>query len=218
MRRLVIGLAAVAMLVGAGCSGSGSGPLSSSDPKEVVKQAAASAGDERAVERVAPLVRDQDAQTAAAAIVALSRMPSPKACETLRQVVATDQRPEVRRAAVAGLAQRTEPAAAEALRDTLTRDQAAEVREEAAQGLARVGTIDDVSVLANAAGRETNPKVAQSEVQVMGRLLGVKFPPPDPKQSPEQRKEHLQRARTTAVRLAEMRKNGIPAGGCKHNQ
>ena len=226
MRRLVIGMAAVAMLVGigvavamlvgAGCSGSGN--LSSSDPKEVAKaiQAAASAGDDRAAEKIAPLAHHEDAQTASVAIVALSRMPSQRACETLRQVATTDQRPEVRQAALAALAQRKEPEALETLRETLTRDTAPEVRSEAAFGLARAGNIDDVHVLANAAGREKDPKVAQAAVLGIGRLLGVKLPPPDPKMTPAQQRERIQRIQATVTRLANDKKNGIPQGSCKH--
>jgi HEAT repeat protein len=216
MRRLAIGLAAAALLV-AGCKDEGT--LTSSDPKEVAKaiHAASSAGDDRAVERIAPLASHADTQTASEAVLALGRMSSPKALAVLQQVAATDYRPEVRRVAVVSLAQRKEPQAAEALRETLTRDQAPEVRTAAAMGLARAGTVDDVSALATAVGRETNPKVAQAEVLAMGGLLGVRFPLPDPKMAPEQRRAQLQRIRKTAMELAEAKKNGTGTGGCKHD-
>ena len=226
MRRLVIGMAAVAMLVGIGVAAamlvgpgcSGSGNLSSSDPKEVAKavQAAASAGDDRAADKIAPLAHHEDAQTASVAIVALSRMPSQRAFETLRQVATADQRPEVRQAAMSALAQRKEPEALETLREALTRDTAPEVRSEAALGLARAGTIDDVPVLANAASREKDPKVARAQELAMGRLTGVKFPPPDPKMTPAQQREQRQRNQRTAVKLANDKKNGIAQGSCKH--
>ena len=151
MRELLIGLAA-AMLLGAGCKDSGN--LASSDPKEVAKaiQATASTGDERAVERIAPLASHTDTQMASEAVIALGRMSSPKAVAVLQQVAATDHRPEVRRVAVVSLAQQPQrPQAVETLRETLTRDQAPEVRTAAAMGLARSGTLDDVSVLAAAA-------------------------------------------------------------------
>jgi HEAT repeat protein len=132
-------------------------------------------------------------------------------------VAATDYRPEVRQVAMEALVQRKEPEALETLRETLTRDPAPEVRTVVAMGLARAGTVDDVGALATAVGRETNPKVAQAEVLAMGALLGVKFPPPDPKMSPEQRKAQLQRIRKTALELAAAKKNGTGTGGCKHD-
>jgi len=226
MQRLVIGMAAVAMLVGigvavamlAGAGCSGSGDLGSSDPKELAKaiEATASAGDDRAAEKIAPLARDGDAQKASVAIVALSHMPSARALDTLRQVATTDQRPEVRQVAVVALAQRKEPEALETLREALTRDTAPEVRSEAALGLARAGTIDDVHTLVNAAGSEKDPRVARAQVLGMERLIGVKFPSPNPKMTPVQQREQLQRIRETATRLANAKKNGIPTGSCKH--
>jgi HEAT repeat protein len=217
MLKCVIGLAAMAVLA-AGCSDK-TGNLSSSDPKERAQalQAVTAAADEKAMEKIAALARHENVQTASAAVEALGRISSPKACETLRQVMTTEQRPEVRRVAVNSLSQRKEEQAVETLRETLVRDPAPEVRGEAAVGLAKAGSIDDVPVLVAAAGRETDPKATRSQVLAMEYLIGVKFPQPDPKMTPEQRREQLQRIRTTALRLAEARKNKIPQGGCKHS-
>jgi HEAT repeat protein len=212
----VIGLAVVAVLA-AGCSDK-SGNLSSPDPRERSRaiQAAASAAGDKAVEQIAPLVRHEDSQTASEAVMALGRMASPRACETLRQVMTTETRPAIRQTALTSLAQRAEPEAIEAIREALVRDPVPEVRGDAAVALARAGTINDVPVLAAAAGRETDPRATQSQVLAMEYLVGVRFPPPDPKMTPEQRREQLQRIRTTAMRLAEARKNKLPRGGvCK---
>jgi HEAT repeat protein len=217
MRKCAIVLAA-AMLAAAGCSEKPS--LTSSDPKERARaiQAAVKVADEKTVEQVVALTRNEDVQTAASAVAALGRMSSPRAAETLRQVVAADTRAEVRLAAVQGLSQRTEPKAVEALRETLVRDPAPEVRGEAALGLAKAGTIEDVPVLAGAVGREADPKVARKQELAMEYLIGVRFPPPDPTMTPAQRRERVQRIRTTAMRLAEARKNKIPLGNpCKDN-
>jgi len=220
MRKCVIGVIglAVAAVLAAGCSEK-SGNLSSSDPKERSQaiRAVASAANDKAVEQIVPLVRHEDPQTASEAVAALGRMASPRACETLRQVVTTETRPEIRRAAVMSLAQRAEPEAVEAIREALVRDPVPEVRGDAAVALATAGTINDVPALAAAAGRETDPKVTRYQVLAMEHLTGVKFPPLDPKMTPEQRREQLQRIRTTAVHLAEARKNKIPLGApCKH--
>jgi HEAT repeat protein len=216
MRKCLIVLAAV-VLMGAGCEDKTKN-LSSSDSKERAQaiSAVSAAADEKTVEKVAAMVRSDNVQTASSAVLALAKISSPRAVETLRQVVVADQRPEVRQAAVISLSQRTEPEAAEMLRDTLVRDKSPEVRGEAAVGLAMAGNIEDVQVLANAAGRETDPKVTRRQVLAMEHLIGVKFPQPDPKMTPEQRKAQMQRIRTTAMRLAEARKNNIPLGSCKH--
>ena len=217
MLKWMIALAAVVVLAAAGCAEK-SGNLSSSDSKERAQalRAVTAAADEKAVEKIAELARHEDVRTATSAVAALGRISSARACETLRQVMATEQRPEVRRAAVIGLAQRKEEQAVETLRETLVRDPAPEVRGEAAVGLAKAGSIDDVPVLVAAAGRETDPRAAQYQVLAMAYLTGVQFPQPDPKMTPEQRREQLQRIRTTALRLAEARKKNIPLGGCKH--
>lgn len=217
MRKCLIVLAAV-VLMGAGCEDKTKN-LSSSDPRERARAIAAvsAAADEKTVEKVAAMVRNDNVQTASSAVLALARISSSQACATLRQVVAADQRPEVRRLAVISLSQRTEPEAAEMLRDTLVRDTSPEVRGEAAVGLAMAGNIEDVQVLANAAGRETDPKVTRYQVLAMEHLIGVKFPQPDPKMTAEQRKAQMQRIRATAVQLAEARKNNISVGSCKHS-
>jgi hypothetical protein len=84
-------------------------------------------------------------------------------------------------------------------------------------GLAKAGSIDEVPVLVAAAGRETDPRTTQYQVLAMEYLIGVQFPQFDPKMTPEQRREQLQRIRATALRLAEARKKNIPLGSCKHS-
>jgi len=211
-------LLAAAVLAAAGCAEKPS--LSSTDPKERARaiQAMAKASDDKTVEQVAVLARNENVQTASAAVATLGRISSARAIDTLQQVAASDARPDVRRIAVQSLSQRSEPKAIEALRDTLVRDPAPEVRGEAARGLAKSGSVDDVPVLAAATSRETDAKVQRYQVLAMEHLIGVKFPPPDPKMTPEQRREQMQRIRATAIRLAEAKKNKIPLGaGCKHS-
>jgi HEAT repeat protein len=216
MMRWLIVLAAAAALA-AGCSDKSKQGSSPADERTREIEAAARAGDDKAVEKIAPLVRHEDAQTATAAVTALARMASPKACETLQQVVLADTRPEVRRAAVAGLSQRTEPRAVEAISQAMVRDVSPEVRSDAALGLARAGTVKDVPTLANAVESEQDPKVARTQVLAMERLIGVRLPRPDPRLSPAERRAALQRLRNTALNLAEAKKNHIPRGSCKDN-
>jgi len=208
MKRLAIGLVSVALLVGAGWAvtmlmgARKSGNLPPTDGREVAEKAR--------------LAHSPDALTAIVAITALGRMAPSGACDALREVATTDQRPEVRKAAVVSLAQRKEPEALDALREMVTRDTAPEVRGEAAMELARAGTPDDVRILVTAAGRETDPQVARKLVLAMGHLLGVKFSPPDPKMTPEQRRQQVERTGKAAMELADKMKNHRAVGGGKH--
>jgi len=215
MIRWLIVLAAVAALA-AGCSDKSKQGSSASDERTKEIEAAARDGDDRAVEKIAPLVRHEDAQTATAAVAALARMASPKACETLQQVVLADTRAAVRQVAVASLSQRKEPQAVEAISQAMVRDASPEVRNEAALGLARAGTVKDVPTQANALEGEQDPKVARTQVLAMERLIGVRLPRPDPRLSPAERQAALQRMRNTALNLAAAKKNKIPLGSpCK---
>jgi HEAT repeat protein len=211
MLRYVICLGSALILFSGGCSDSFPG-LSSSDAGERARalQRLAAAGDEKAVEQVAALVKHGDTRTASQAIEALGRMSSARACDALRDVMTSERRPELRKWAAVSLAQRREPQAAETLRRAVGSDPAPEVRAEAALGLARVGNIDDVDVLANAAGAENDAHVAHCEVSALEALIGVRFPY-DPNASPEARKAELERIRSTARNLAQTRKGRLPA-------
>ena len=217
MLKCVMGLGLALLVLGTGCSDS-SKSLSSSDPGEraAALRKMAVAGDDKAVERVAPLVKHEDTRTATQAIETLGRMSSGRACKYLRDVMTSEQRPELRRAAVASLARRKETQAAEAIRRAVASDPSPQVRSEAAMSLVRTGNVEDVNVLAQAAVGEPDPQVARAEVTAMGALMGVRFPY-DPAASPEARKANLARIRAAAAELARARKNHQPAGfSCKH--
>ena len=217
MLKCVMGLGLALLVLGTGCSDS-SKSLSSSDPGEraAALRKMAAAGDDKAAEQVAPLIKHEDTRTATQAIETLGRMSSGRACEYLRDVMTSEQRPELRRAAVASLARRKEAQAAEAIRRAVARDPSPEVRSVAAMSLVRTGNVEDVNVLANAAVAEPDSKVVQSEVTAMGALMGVRFAY-DPAATPEERKANLARIRAAAAELARAKKNDQPAGfSCKH--
>ena len=199
-------LGMVAGLALAGCSDS---PTPESPDRLRAVRETVAAGDDKAAEQVGAMVRDPDRRVASQAIVMLGRMPSGRASEILKDVLATEQRPELRKWAAVSLGQRRDPQAADGLRRAVSRDRDADVRSQAALSLGRAGTVDDVAVLAQVAGAESDPQAIRAQVTAMESLIGVRFPY-DAKASPQVRREQLERVRREAVRLMQIRKGQSP--------
>jgi len=198
------------LLVLAGCSEPAK-DLASSDPQARVRaiRALAARGGDAAAESVASVARHEDAATASEAIVALGRMSSGRAVEVLTEVATKEERAALRRLAITALAQRPTAEAAETFRQVVRNDPAPEVRAEAAMGLASQGTMDDVPLLVEAAGAETDLAATRSEVTALGTLLGVYFPY-DPNDPPEVRQKSLDRTRDAADHLYKVKKGLVP--------
>jgi len=198
------------LLVLAGCSDPAKN-LASSDPRARVQaiRALAASGGDAAAERVASVARHEDTATATEAIVALGRMSSVRSVDALAEVATKEERAELRQLAITALAQRPTAGAAETFRQVVRNDAAPEVRAAAAMGLASQGAMDDVTLLVEAAGVETDPAATRSEVTALGTLLGVRFPY-DPNEPPEVRQERLARTLAVADHLYKVRKGLVP--------
>jgi len=185
----------------AGCGGSDAASSSDAGRRVRAVHEAAAARDDEAVDRLAMMAKDEDLRVASEAALALGRLSSDRAVRALREVATAETRAEVRKWAAVGLGQCSEPLAAETLRQVLVSDPSPEVRGEAAMSLGRVGTADDVVLVARVAGAENDSQAARSEVTAMEKLTGVKFAY-DPQAPDEARKAALNRICFHAVRLA----------------
>ena len=207
-RAMLLGL--MGLLVLAGCSDSAK-DLASSDPQARVQtiRVLAAGGGDAAAERVASVARHEDTATATEAIVALGRMSSDRAVDALAEVAMKEERAALRQLAVTALSQHKTAKSVETFRQVVGHDPVPEVRAAAAMGLATQGGMDDVPLLVEAAGAETDLAATRSEVTAMGAILGVYFPN-DPNDPPEVRQENLARTRDAADHLYKVRKGLLP--------
>jgi HEAT repeat protein len=169
----------------------------------------AARGGDAAAESVASVARHEDTATASEAIVALGRMASDRAVAVLTEVATKEKRTALRQLAVTALTQHETVKSAETFRQVVRSDSAPEVRAAAAMGLASQGVMDDVPLLVEAAGVETDLVATRSEVTALGTLLGVSFPY-DSNAPPEVRQESLARTRDAADHLYKVRKGLLP--------
>ena len=198
------------LLVLAGCSDPAK-DLASSDAQVRVQaiHALAARGGDAAAERVASVARDKDTAMATEAIVALGRIQSDRAVDALTEVATKEERAALRHLAVTALAQHKTAKSAETFRQVVRNDSAPEVRAEAAMGLATQGGMDDIPLMVEVAGAETDLAATRSEVTAMGAILGVRFPY-DPNEPPEVRQKSLDRTRDAADHLYKVKKGLLP--------
>lgn len=198
------------LLILAGCSDPAK-DLASSDAQARVQaiRALAARGGDAAAEDVASVARHEDTAAATEAIAALGRIQSDRAVEVLTEVATKEDRVALRQLAVTALAQHEAAKSVETFRQVVRSDSAPEVRATAAMSLAKQGGMDDVPLLVEVAGAETDLVATRSEVTAIGTLLGVRFPY-DPNDTPEVRQESLARTRAEADRIYKVRKDLLP--------
>ena len=190
-------------LAASGCSDPG-GRLNSTDANERFEaiRDLEQQGSEEAVARLAKAATHEDTGTAIEAIWALSRVNSKRAARDLSKVATSERRAQVRQVAMMALARRNEPVSRETAVRVLQSDSDPSVRGEAAAALGRVGTLDDVKLLAETAATDGSAVVEGRSVAAVERLLHVRFRY-DPGASADERREVLERVRRLAPEIAE---------------
>jgi hypothetical protein len=185
----------LAGLCAAGCTGA---PDSSTPPgvsagvkriRNVAKE-----DTEEAVRVLAEAATHEDLATAVEAVRGLGRMRRPAAGAVLVQTARRDARPEVRMEAVVALGYREDEVAVRQLREMVEAEPDPTIRGAASAALGRAGEYEDALVLLGQVERETNLAAQAREVGALERLVGARFAF-DPKASPEERRQAIERMR-----------------------
>ncbi len=144
----------------------------------------------------------EDLATAVEAVRGLGRMRSPTATTALVQTARKEMRPAVRMEAVVALGYREDEGAVRQLREMVEAEPDPAVRGAASAGLGRAGEYEDAMLLLAQVQRETDRAAQAREVGALERLVGARFGY-DPKASPEERREAIERMKMSVPAMVQ---------------